>query len=159
EPGRGALLRELVLLDVEYRRRRGEACLPVDYAERFPGLTLDGPDGATGEPTAPHAPGDPRPVGFVGAGHRIGDYEGVEEIARGGMGVVYRARDTALGREVAVKLIQAGSNATAEERERFRREAEATARIQHPGIVQVHEVGEHHGLPFLVMELVPGGSL
>src|SRR5262249_47516659 len=46
-----------------------------------------------------------------------------------------------------------------EERERFRREAEATARIQHPGIVQVHEVGEHHGLPFLVMELVPGGSL
>jgi hypothetical protein len=75
------------------------------------------------------------------------------------MGVVYRARHLALKRTVALKMILAGGQAGAAERARFKAEAEAVARLQHPGIVQVHEVGEHAGHPFCALEFVEGGSL
>jgi hypothetical protein len=75
------------------------------------------------------------------------------------MGVVYQARHLALKRRVALKVILAVGHAGVEERARFRAEAEAVARLQHPGIVQVFEVGEHEGLPFFSLELVEGGSL
>jgi hypothetical protein len=86
-------------------------------------------------------------------------YQILEVLGQGGMGTVYQARQTSLGRLVAVKMISAGDEAQAHDLSRFRAEAEAVARLQHPNIVQIHEVGEHQGLPYFVLEYVPGGSL
>jgi WD40 repeat protein len=89
----------------------------------------------------------------------IDGYEILEVLGRGGMGVVYKARQVRLNRLVAVKMILAGSHAAGEERKRFRREAEAIARLQHPNIVQIHEIGEAEGKPYFSLEYVAGGSL
>jgi len=86
-------------------------------------------------------------------------YEIFEELGRGGMGVVYRAVQSKLNRPVALKMILAGSHAGPVERERFRREAQAVAALQHPNIVQIFEIGESSGHQYLALELVEGGSL
>ena len=86
-------------------------------------------------------------------------YEIVEQIGRGGTGVVYRAKQLSLNRIVALKMLVAGADASDEELARFQTEAEAVARLKHPNIVQIHEVGGDQGLSFLSLEYVEGGSL
>ena len=86
-------------------------------------------------------------------------YEVLEELGRGGMGVVYKARHLKLGRVVALKMILAGDFAGPEEVARLRKEAEALGRLQHPNIVQIFEVGEAAGRPFCALEYVEGGAL
>jgi WD40 repeat protein len=90
---------------------------------------------------------------------RIGDYELLEEIGRGGMGLVYRARQISLNRPAAVKLILTGPLASVVERQRFVAEASAAAALEHSGIVAVYEAGEEDGQPFFAMQLIEGASL
>jgi serine/threonine protein kinase len=106
-----------------------------------PGSTVDGRERGT----------DPIPT--------ISGYEIETVLGSGGMGVVYHARDIRLNRPVALKMIRTGSGAGASEIKRFRTEAEAVAALQHPNIVQIYEIGEANGQPYLALEYVSGGTL
>ena len=95
----------------------------------------------------------------LAAGERIGRYEILAPIGAGSMGEVYRARDSQLDRSVAIKILTSSRHATTLQLERFQREARAIARITHPHICTIHDVGEVDGVPFLVMELLEGETL
>jgi serine/threonine protein kinase/WD40 repeat protein len=157
---------ELVYLEFAVREGLGQAPTPAQWYERFPQWRADLEQmfqvhdelrlavSDLGTQDGESSLGRP-----MGTGDRIAGYVVVEELGRGGMGVVYQARQVRLNRTVALKLILAGEYASPKQRERFQREAEAAARLDHPNIVRVLEVGEHAGRPFCSMEYVDGGSL
>ncbi|MBL8850951.1 MAG: protein kinase [Planctomycetaceae bacterium] len=103
------------------------------------------------------SPSPTRPV--LPMPERIGDYELLAEIGRGGAAVVYKARQIGLNRLVAIKMLQGGRPGSLHDVARLRFEAEAVAHLEHPGIVPIHDVGEHHGRPFFSMALYEEGSL
>jgi serine/threonine protein kinase/WD40 repeat protein len=172
EPERFVLVRELILIEVHHRRRLGESPLPADYQTRFPELDpaqlarwlavqpgvrspatpLTQPPTTQAETRSGPADAEDLPV--------IPGYEIVKELGRGGMGLVYWAWQTRLNRTVALKMIRAGAYAgTQEVVARFRTEAEAVARLHHPNIVQIYDVGRHDEHPYMALEYVDGGSL
>ncbi len=145
---------DLVYTEVLLQEQSGAALNLEDYRQRFPqlferlkeqvefGQTLR--QQAEQEASAtPNVPG----------------YEILQRLGEGGVGVVYRARQCSLGREVALKMLKEAPGDRAQQMERFQREAATIARLKHPNIVQIHEIGEHHGLPFLCLEYVAGGTL
>ncbi len=178
---RSALCHELLVVELVYRYRLGERPTPEEYWERFPtqvnlvDTALDELDLSVPQDpqstTRSYHPGreSPDPEGSLAqrpekrirkAGWpEIAGYDILAELGQGGMGVVYLARQTGLNRRVAVKMIRGGSQARPEQFARFRVEAEAVAQLRHPNIIQIHEIGEVDGLPFVSLELLEGGSL
>jgi len=164
------------ILDLIYQERilrgqRGEVPRLEEYVDRFPHLAgqiqvqfeLDQAiqDESTWEQLQRNQPAD-EPAGHGQAATVAASppgYEILDELGRGGMGIAYRAWQVGLKRLVTLKVIHSGDLANSEQRSRFRTEAEAIGRLQHPHIVQVFEVGEHAGRPYLVLEYVSGGSL
>jgi tRNA A-37 threonylcarbamoyl transferase component Bud32 len=158
-------------------QRQGQAPLREDLLRRHPELADELRSffadqdrfRRLAEPIAPPAgPGEPKTVApgekaGIGPGletvRYFGDYELLEEIARGGMGVVYKARQKSLNRVVALKMILSGQFASEVDVQRFRAEAEAAANLDHPNIVPIYEIGEHEGQQYYSMKLVAGRSL
>jgi len=120
---------------------------------------VDGPSAEGETPVEPTSGGLAQPPEVGTRLRYVGDYELLRKLAQGGMGVVYRAWQLSLSRPVAVKLILAGQLASADAVQRFRREAEAVARLEHPGIVPIYEIGHEQGHYFFSMPLVDGESL
>jgi serine/threonine protein kinase len=177
------LLRELIPLEVYYRRRAGEAPTAADYCRRFPQLestwlqqavsasTADRPGVAGTPPPTPTGPlepdvpgpaaaaATPRADGLAG-GTACPGYEVLEELAQGGMGIVYRVRDLRLRRDLALKVLRPEYQDRLDARQRFLEEVQIAGQLQHPGIVPVHELGNlPDGRPFFTMKLVRGRTL
>src|ERR671922_1566817 len=95
----------------------------------------------------------------ITAGVRLGPYEILSLLGAGGMGEVYRARDSRLGREVAIKVLPAAFSADADRLRRFEQEARAAGMLNHPNILTIYDIGTHEGAPYIVSELLAGMTL
>jgi tRNA A-37 threonylcarbamoyl transferase component Bud32 len=139
----------------EDEERLDRLARPLRAPETGAGAAIPTQDGSILDGTAAFAPGPDGapPVRF------FGDYELLEELGRGGMGVVYKARQIKLNRVVALKMILSGQFASAEDVKRFQVEGQNAARLDHPNIVPVYEVGRHRGQHYFTMKLILGGSL
>jgi tRNA A-37 threonylcarbamoyl transferase component Bud32 len=164
---------ELIYAEFVVREELGQRPLTADWYARFPHwrdrlqrlfeLHVLLPDSAAAaalsRATAPIPP-DAEPGSCIARGERWQDhYELLQKVGQGAMGVVYKARQIGLNRIVALKMIRGGEDAAAEDLARFRREAEAAARLRHPHIVTVYGIGESDGQPFFSLEFAEGGSL
>lgn len=145
------VLAALVAAEFLLRKRNDPGVDRREYLQRFPELKEDLPVQMGQMATLSDIPGT--------VCQQIPGYEILDELGRGGMGVVYKARQVSLNRLVALKMLLAGAHASPRFIARFRIEAEAAARLQHPSIVQVYDFDTHEGLPFFSMELVEGASL
>jgi serine/threonine protein kinase/tetratricopeptide (TPR) repeat protein len=150
---RGAVLDKTCAGNPELRAEVEELIARDAEVARVDFLPSPCPPGSPSQACPGEAAGSP-PVQSIPAG-----YEVLGELGRGGMGVVYKARQIKANRPVALKMLLAGGHADAAEMDRFRIDAEAIAQLQHPNIVQVFEVGEHQGVPFFSLEFCPGGGL
>jgi serine/threonine protein kinase/tetratricopeptide (TPR) repeat protein len=163
----------LIQSEMELRRNVGERPRPEEYLGRFPqfasqlGLRLTKPateadseiDDTLNVGQRAPTPSFVPPPSSATTFRNFADYEVQGVLGRGGMGVVYKAWQKGLNRPVALKMILASEHAGSEHLARFRMEAEAAARLQHPNVTQIYEVGETNGHPFLALEYVEGGTL
>ena len=183
------IVNRLVQQEVRLRTAIGETPVAEEYQNRFQNVTVDFPtvqvqqdtgravqaqedtgrEMPTIMPSASELPDNADDATVVGSeatvddlvvvGDAVPGYDLLGELGRGGMGVVYQARDQNLKRTVALKMILSGAHASDEDMQRFQIEAEAVAKLQHPNIVQIYEVSEHEGRPYIALEFADGGSL
>ena len=154
---------DLIYNEIILREEKGESPDFEEYAKRFPNFAP-----ALRRQFEVHQAVTPRSRVFAGQAGAIPieepppplpGYESLRKLGRGGMGIVYRARQIKLNRDVAIKLLRDWSDADPKHLKLFLEEARAIAQLKHPNVVQIHDVGEAEGCPFLCLELVEGGSL
>jgi eukaryotic-like serine/threonine-protein kinase len=155
---------DLIYQEFLLRKDLQEALDPNEFCTRFPELAEAlllqlGLDAAITMRYKSPAVEAPPSKAMYAPKERIGDYQIMAVLGRGGMGVVYKAHDLQLVRMVAIKMIAAGRDASSDQLDRFRSEAQAVARLRHPNIIAVHAIGEHENQPYLSLELAAGGSL
>jgi serine/threonine protein kinase len=152
-PMRDVLLQELNSLEFAYRKQLGVQLTPQEYRAQSPDSRCSAtePGAIKIASTSPNARSQDRPL--------VPGYEILKELGSGGMGIVYKARQSSLNRLVAVKMIRDSLFAGTEIRTRFRREATAIARLQHANVIQIHEIGEHEGRLYYSMDFAEGGSM
>jgi tRNA A-37 threonylcarbamoyl transferase component Bud32 len=163
ESGRGPLGKQIILAYLK-AVEEGQKPDPNDILARYPDLAAELGVFFASQEQQRHVVAAPQaavPVEHTAqaVAQAFGDYEALEEIARGGMGVVYRAHQVSLNRTVALKMIRDTELASPEEVRRLRFEATHLAQLDHPNIVPIYEVGEHAGLPYISMKWIPGNDL